>query len=529
MKKIINKFLTLLIFFFVASNLQLLKTVPDNIEEDAEITPHEEKDPSEECSVCLVSLYYKTNTAGKLIDAEDEIIPVDSNGKLINESDKLKLIPLPNSEIVKIYHVIQAGNTDHQHYFHTTCFQKYMQRNKNKVSDSSLTCPLCRQQIQTTITLDNVKIYPETPLEYEFLDGVLDTNGWILRYKINKIAGFSQLKNSILSLGVRISKLVLEIDDGIHTIPEYFFSGLETLKIRTLCLKNNQLTELPASIGGLRELKELNLYHNQLTSLPASIGNLTQLRKLYLQDNQLISLPPEIWNLTSLRKLVLSFNQLTSLPAEIRRLTRLKELNLSWNKLTSLPAEIGRLTQLKELNLSWNHLTSLPPEIGNLTQLQKLNLFNNRLTELPAEIGRLTQLQKLNLSWNHLTSLPAEIGLLRELRELDLKYNLLTRLPNKIGDLESLIVLNLYHNKLTELPNTIGNLHNLQNLWLNSNGLSKLPASMIGLHSIQTLNLNSNPLIYMPRTLLQYLQQKQQDDQLEITIGSNRRRIFFRR
>ena len=68
--------------------------------------------------------------------------------------------------------------------------------------------------------------------------------------------------------------------------------------------------------------------------------------------------PACIGRLTALQELDLSRNQLTSVPAEIWQLTSLRELGLGGNKLTSVPAEIGQLTSLAELDLNSNQLTS---------------------------------------------------------------------------------------------------------------------------------------------------------------------------
>ena len=51
---------------------------------------------------------------------------------------------------------------------------------------------------------------------------------------------------------------------------------------------------MPAEIGQLTSLTELDLSGNQLTSVPAEIGQLTSLRGLYLRDNQLTTLPAAI-------------------------------------------------------------------------------------------------------------------------------------------------------------------------------------------------------------------------------------------
>ena len=81
------------------------------------------------------------------------------------------------------------------------------------------------------------------------------------------------------------------------------------------------LLAVPAVIGQFTSLTVLTLRgHDQLTSLPAEIGQLVSLVELDLGGNQLTSLPAEIGQLTSLTELWLSLNQLTSLPAAIREL-----------------------------------------------------------------------------------------------------------------------------------------------------------------------------------------------------------------
>ena len=136
--------------------------------------------------------------------------------------------------------------------------------------------------------------------------------------------------------------------------------------------------------------------------------------ELLLQEFDLTgAVPAEIGRLSALRELNLGFNELTSVPAEIGQLAALEELNLGNNQLTSVPAEIGQLTSLEQLNLNSNQLTSLPVEIYQLTSLEHLNLNSNQLTSVPAEFGQLASLRFLWLDDNQLTTLPAAI---RELR-----------------------------------------------------------------------------------------------------------------
>ena len=67
-----------------------------------------------------------------------------------------------------------------------------------------------------------------------------------------------------------------------------------------------------------------------------------------MSGNKLTELPAEIGDLRELRRLWVNNNQLVGLPTSIQRLTKLEVLNLSGNKLTELPAEIGDLRELRD-------------------------------------------------------------------------------------------------------------------------------------------------------------------------------------
>ena len=60
------------------------------------------------------------------------------------------------------------------------------------------------------------------------------------------------------------------------------------------------MQSLPAEIGNLRNLQNLNLSYNQLQSLPAEIGNFCNLKILNLEKNKLQSLPVEILNIKNI-------------------------------------------------------------------------------------------------------------------------------------------------------------------------------------------------------------------------------------
>ena len=376
-KKIL-KLLMLLVCGFVVSNL---KSQPVENNED------------KECPLCLASVYYKTNTNGDLVDEENQVLHVNEFKKLVNESDRSKLIRLPNQEIVAISHV---GN-DHKHYFHTDCFQEYMQHNPGR----SLRCPLCNIQIQTAITLDRVEIYPtqqNATISQHGNDTIVCT--------IDNAQGFSEAKQ-YLQNNPNVVKVHLRLEEGIRQIPEVFFTGITN--IQTLVLNCNHLTNLPETIRSLTNLQHLDLSSNQLTSIPETIESLTSLQILNLSWNRLNSFPRTILNLIHLQDLNLSSNRLTRIPESIRNLTNLQKLNLGGNRLRRFPRTILNLVHLQHLGLSCNRLTNLPNEIENLERLQELNLFMNRLTSLPESIGNLENLAKLDLMHNHIIPLPTEL------------------------------------------------------------------------------------------------------------------------
>ena len=96
---------------------------------------------------------------------------------------------------------------------------------------------------------------------------------------------------------------------------------MENGRVVKLSLEDVGLTgAVPAEVGRLTALRELNVSRNALTLLPAEIGQLASLVKLSLSENQLTSVPAEIGQLASLQELWLNDNLLTSVPAEIRKL-----------------------------------------------------------------------------------------------------------------------------------------------------------------------------------------------------------------
>jgi Leucine-rich repeat (LRR) protein len=70
-----------------------------------------------------------------------------------------------------------------------------------------------------------------------------------------------------------------------NIILDKLFNSIKDKKINFLSLDDNNISELPQSLGELKDLEILNLSDNRIDSLPNSIGNLIHLKFLNLSFN----------------------------------------------------------------------------------------------------------------------------------------------------------------------------------------------------------------------------------------------------
>lgn len=220
--------------------------------------------------------------------------------------------------------------------------------------------------------------------------------------------------------------------------------GQETkLSARVLRTDRVGFGSLPAEIGLLTNLEEVEFVKERLAELPDSFFGLSKLTKVNLQNNQFKDLSDDIGRLTQLTELNLRENRLTKLPDAIALLKNLVRLSAEYNVLESLPANLEQLDQLEDLSLYNNRLTSLPALPRSLTWL---NLNENLLTELPDSFRDLTQLDTLVLSGNRFTSIPPQLFELPALSSLEIGGNAINDLPDALLNLSELIQIRVYPN-----------------------------------------------------------------------------------
>lgn len=158
-------------------------------------------------------------------------------------------------------------------------------------------------------------------------------------------------------------------------------------QLETLGIDNFELAVFPEIKTAHHHLKTLALRQNKLTSLPASISNLTALTA-FTCDNPLTELPPSFTQLKNLKELGLNDHLFTAFPAEIFSLSQLSMLYMSGNyksdtKLGKLPDLFQQLPELKELGIQNAGLSSLPRSIATLKKLEHASFSNNQFKSFP--------------------------------------------------------------------------------------------------------------------------------------------------
>ncbi|XP_041041507.1 leucine-rich repeat-containing protein 2 [Carcharodon carcharias] len=202
----------------------------------------------------------------------------------------------------------------------------------------------------------------------------------------------------------------------------------ETLKEKSYLkewhIKKTSIEIIPSFVVIFQDLIVMDLSRNCLKELPAEIGKMTKLKELNVSFNKLTSVPLELGCCENLEKLNLSSNlELTELPFELRDLQKLSCLDLSSNQFLSMPICVLRMSNLKSLDISNNKLKDLPQDLDRLSELESLFLQKNKLTYLSKVLCRLTKLKMLVVSGDDIKKLPTALTTDPNLKYIDLREN----------------------------------------------------------------------------------------------------------
>ncbi|XP_009861397.2 leucine-rich repeat-containing protein 40-like [Ciona intestinalis] len=377
-------------------------------------------------------------------------------------------------------------------------------------------------------------------------------------------ASFNQLNALPDNIGLLQSLRILDasnnklkcLPDSISTLKQleilsFRNNSLDQLPSLTLCvclkelsLGNNRLTRFPSQLPVSVTILELR--DNKLSEIPASVTELTQLERLDLANNNVPNLPPEVGAMESIKVVVVSGNPIRTISSHILNkgtqallkhlrsrivsneteplnastggvipqsdsntdlsnkhlVASSRKLDLTKENPESVTTKLALYSELPviEVILARCSLTNIPEDLtGYKSSLSTLNIANNKLKCLPPMIGCFSQLGHLDLSGNAISALPDELAECISLREINMSYNLFTVMPGSIFKLKNLEVLVADNNQMTKIDvASLKLLAQLSTLSLQNNSINEVPPELGLFTSITTLKLEGN-LFRVPR------------------------------
>ncbi len=159
----------------------------------------------------------------------------------------------------------------------------------------------------------------------------------------------TEFPKEILDLADSLEILDLS-NNQLRTLPGEF-SQLK--KLRIAFFNNNQFEEFPEVLAHCPNLSMVSFKGNQLKTVSETALS-SNIRWLILTNNQLTQLPSSIGRLTKLQKCMLAGNQLRSLPDEMANCQNLELLRLAANQLEALHTWLFQLPRLTWLAYSGN-------------------------------------------------------------------------------------------------------------------------------------------------------------------------------
>lgn len=137
---------------------------------------------------------------------------------------------------------------------------------------------------------------------------------------------------------------------------EFKEGSLPALKILSAC-ECEDLVDID-SIAFLKKLQKLSLRScKNLKELPAVIGELVQLKEMDLSDTLITELPPSVRDLENLEVLKMIRTYLEVFPEAVTDLNRLKELDFTYCESLSGVCNITGLSSLRILRLKYSRIS----------------------------------------------------------------------------------------------------------------------------------------------------------------------------
>ena len=176
-------------------------------------------------------------------------------------------------------------------------------------------------------------------------------------FKFKNLQSINLSNNKIDKFPLRINKLynLKTINVSGNQISTMNQNMMLMSYLRNIDLSYNKFTELNYFTFYYKYLEVLNVSNNSLSEIPKNIKS-RNLRELYLNNNQIKELPRSLGRLKKLEKISIAHNQIEELPITFGGLNSLKAIDLSYNKLSELPETFYRIDKPKIIILTGNPL-----------------------------------------------------------------------------------------------------------------------------------------------------------------------------
>ena len=219
----------------------------------------------------------------------------------------------------------------------------------------------------------------------------------------------------------------------------------------TCAHKNDNVDLIEDMLADVQEdVDALDLVHLRITSISAlHLNRFTQLRSLCLRQNLITEMDGGLEQNVALEELDLYDNRIQRVQG-VSHLKKLTSLDVSFNKLKQIDEDIGSLVSLTDVYFVQNKIKEISDVLTPLVNLRNLELGGNRIRKIE-NLDALQALEQLWLGKNKIERLQGLSGL-KKLKLLSIQSNRITRLEGLEG-CESLEELYLSHNGIARIEN----------------------------------------------------------------------------
>ena len=206
--------------------------------------------------------------------------------------------------------------------------------------------------------------------------------------------------------------------EGSNNALDAIAGGASEDKIQVLYFLQNQLTELPASVGDMASLGMLNVMQNNIQGELPQFGENFAPQELSFDDNHITGVPEGFCSLDALDSFSISYNDLTSFPncfSSDPDNIIMTSINVAHNSIEKLPdASEFNGVRVVTLTLTANPILTFPKELAETdSYVEVLVMQSCGMKEFPEGCldGEYTSnLTTLDLQYNNLTDIPEDFS-----------------------------------------------------------------------------------------------------------------------